>query len=136
MGVLALGVAGCGSSDGGATTVIEKVVEPAAGQETKTVTKTEKAEPSEPETHEADTSASEGGDGCIEVPNVVGKDHQLGQDTMQAAGLYNLSEEDATGKGRALLWDRNWVDVRQSPSAGRCVSPDTTVILYAKKDGE
>ena len=32
----------------------------------------------------------------IRVPNVVGIDHQLAQDTMQAAGLYNLAEEDAT----------------------------------------
>jgi hypothetical protein len=29
------------------------------------------------------------------------------EDRMQAAGLYNLDEEDATGQGRLLLWDRN-----------------------------
>lgn len=74
--------------------------------------------------------------GCIKVPNVVGKDHQLAQDTMQAAGLYVLSEEDATGQGRMLLLDRNWTTVRQRPKAGSCVSEDTEITLYAVKDDE
>jgi cytochrome bd-type quinol oxidase subunit 1 len=72
----------------------------------------------------------------ITVPDVVGRDHQYAQDTMQAAGLYNLAEEDATGQGRALLWDRNWVVVAQSPAAGSRVDEDTTIILRSKKDGE
>lgn len=70
------------------------------------------------------------------VPDVVGLDHQLAQDTMQAAGYYNLSEEDATGQGRMLLYDRNWEVVEQSPAAGTEASPDTTIILRSKKDGE
>jgi hypothetical protein len=74
--------------------------------------------------------------GCIKVPDVVGKDHQLAQDTMQAAGLYMLQEEDASGQGRMLLVDRNWTTVRQRPSAGKCVSEDTEIMLYAVKDGE
>jgi hypothetical protein len=72
----------------------------------------------------------------IRVPNVVGIDHQLAQDTMQAAGLYNLAEEDATGQGRMLLWDRNWTVVSQDPPAGDMVSPDTTIVLRSKKDDE
>jgi beta-lactam-binding protein with PASTA domain len=72
----------------------------------------------------------------VEVPNVVGIDHQLAQDTMQAAGLYNLAEEDATGQGRMLLWDRNWTVVSQDPPAGDMVSPDTTIVLRSKKDDE
>src|SRR4051794_6490818 len=74
--------------------------------------------------------------GCITVPDVEGKDHQLAQDTMQAAGLYLLNEVDATGQGRVLLYDRNWTTVRQKPTAGNCVSENTEVTLYAKKDGE
>ncbi|EHN10563.1 hypothetical protein PAI11_25820 [Patulibacter medicamentivorans] len=70
------------------------------------------------------------------MPNVVGKDHQLAQDTMQAAGLYFLDEKDATGQGRLLILDRNWIDVRQVPRAGSCVAPDTRITLYAKKDHE
>jgi hypothetical protein len=37
---------------------------------------------------------------------------------MQAAGFYNLSEEDATGQGRILVFDRNWVVVSQEPKPG------------------
>lgn len=85
---------------------------------------------------EASPQPSQGSAGCITVPNVVGKDHQLAQDTMQSAGLYSLDEEDATGQGRTLLFDRNWTTVSQDPAAGACVSEDTTVTLSAKKDGE
>jgi hypothetical protein len=70
------------------------------------------------------------------VPNVVGKDHQFAQDTMQAAGFYNLSEEDATGAGRTIVLDRNWIVVTQQPRAGTRASPDTTIILRSKKKGE
>jgi hypothetical protein len=69
-------------------------------------------------------------------PNAVGKDHQLAQDTMQAAGLYMLQEEDASGQGRMLILDRNWTTVRQRPKAGKCVSEDTEIMLYAVKDEE
>ncbi|MET9269366.1 PASTA domain-containing protein [Kribbella sp. NPDC003557] len=70
------------------------------------------------------------------VPNVVGLNHQLAQDTMQAAGFYYLAEEDATGQGRALLNDRNWVVVTQSPTAGTSAPPDTKITLRSKKIGE
>ena len=73
---------------------------------------------------------------AITVPGVVGMDHQAAQNRMQAAGLYLLDEVDATGEGRSLLWDRNWVVVRQSPSAGRKVDEDTTLTLFSVKDGE
>ena len=76
------------------------------------------------------------GSGCIKVPDVVGKDHQLAQDTMQAAGLYMLQEQDASGQDRMLLVDRNWTTVRQRPSAGKCVTEDTEIMLYAVKDEE
>jgi len=76
------------------------------------------------------------GSAKVMVPNVVGKNHQLAQDTMQSAGLYALAEEDATGQGRALLFDRNWVVVSQSPSGGRKVSEDRTITLRSKKVGE
>ena len=72
----------------------------------------------------------------IEVPNVVGLDHQLAQDTMQAAGLHNLAEEDATGQGRMLVWDRNWTVVSQDPPAGDMVAPGMRIVLRSKKDDE
>jgi hypothetical protein len=63
-------------------------------------------------------------------------DHQPAQDTMQAAGLYNLAEEEATGAGRMLLWDRNWTVVSQDPPAGTVVAEDRTIVLRSKKDDE
>ena len=72
----------------------------------------------------------------VVVPNVVGMNHQAAQNRMQAAGLYMLDEEDATGLGRLLLYDRNWVVVGQSPAPGRRVSENRTITLRAKKIGE
>lgn len=69
----------------------------------------------------------------ITVPDVVGMNHQAAQNRMQDAGLFALREEDATGRGRALLWDRNWVVVSQSPAAGTRVSEDRTITLRSKK---
>ncbi len=115
------------------------------GQETVTVTEPSAMEPEQDSapSDESDEQAPEdeesgGGDSgdCIELPDVEGEDHQLAQDTMQAAGFYNLTEEDASGQGRALMLDRNWTVVSQQPGAGECVSADRTVILRAEKDFE
>jgi hypothetical protein len=70
------------------------------------------------------------------VPAVVGVNHQLAQDTMQAAGFYYLLEEDATGQGRLLINDRNWVVVSQSPAGGTTAPLDTKIVLRSKKIGE
>lgn len=73
----------------------------------------------------------------VRVPNLVGTNHQVAQDTLQAAGFYRLVEKDATGQDRLLLWDRNWVVVRQSPKGGTLADPKaTTITLYSKKIGE
>ena len=73
----------------------------------------------------------------IKVPNVVGRNHQEAQDYLQSLGFYGLAEEDSTGQGRALLFDRNWQVVRQSPKAGTMADPETaTITLYSKKIGE
>ncbi|WP_235926296.1 PASTA domain-containing protein [Actinokineospora pegani] len=70
------------------------------------------------------------------VPNVVGMVHQNAQDAMQAAGLYILLEEDATGQGRILALDRNWRTTAQSVAAGQVVDCTTTITLSAKKLNE
>lgn len=70
------------------------------------------------------------------VTVVVGLNHQLAQDTMQAAGFYYLTEQDATGQGRLLINDRNWVVVSQQPAGGTRAAPDTKIILRSKKIGE
>ncbi|TYB50019.1 hypothetical protein FXF69_09470 [Actinomadura chibensis] len=70
------------------------------------------------------------------MPDVVGHNHQAAQNEMQAAGLFMLHEVDATGQGRMLLWDRNWVVVRQRPAPGTRVPETATITLYSKKIGE
>ncbi|MBC2903440.1 hypothetical protein [Streptomyces cupreus] len=42
-----------------------------------------------------------------ELPDFTGAQLQSAQDRAQSAGFGNLSSEDATGQGRAQVWDRN-----------------------------
>jgi len=129
--VVALAVlAGCGSDETAQTVTEERTVVEQAPAETVTKTVKEKAKP-KPAAAPAETASD-----TITVPDVVGENHQYAQDTMQAAGLYNLDERDATGQDRMLLWDRNWVVVSQDPPAGSEVTEDTTITLSAKKEGE
>ena len=129
-------LASCGSDSNS-----EPAAETQPVTEEKTVTEDAPVaeEPSESESDapsEESSGSGESGGGDIKVPDVEGKDHQLAQDTMQAAGLYNLTEEDATGQGRALILDRNWTVVEQDPPAGTRVSEDQTITLRSKKDDE
>jgi hypothetical protein len=67
------------------------------------------------------------------VPSEVGRNHQAAQDDLQAHGFYNLRERDCSGRGRLLLWDRNWKVVRQSPRAGTRVSTSAAITLCSVK---
>jgi beta-lactam-binding protein with PASTA domain len=99
----------------------------------------EAAEPSPPEDAPeppAPSAASAARPRKITVPNVEGMNHQAAQNRMQSAGLFLLTEEDATGQGRMLLFDRNWVVVAQSPQPGARVREDRTIVLSSKKIGE
>jgi hypothetical protein len=132
--VLVTAIGGCGSENG-TTTVTER--------QTTTVIREAPDEPdARPPASPEDAGDSapdpdqETSGGDIVVPDVVGEDHQLAQDTMQSAGLYNLSEEDATGQDRLMLIDRNWEVVEQEPAAGTHVNEDATIILRSKKDDE
>ncbi|MFE5596673.1 PASTA domain-containing protein [Streptomyces sp. NPDC056549] len=69
------------------------------------------------------------------LPNMVGKDLQLAQDTAQAAGFYALASRDATGQGRMQVLDRNWVVCSQTPASGQ-QSTDVTVTFLVVKDDE
>lgn len=124
LGVVLVGItASCGGTGTAAQTVT--VI-----RETVVTTATPATTPPPP------AATSDSGAGKIAVPDVVGKNHQLAQDTMQAVGLYNLLEEDATGQGRMLLFDRNWVVLSQDPPAGTMVSEDQPITLRSKKIGE
>jgi beta-lactam-binding protein with PASTA domain len=67
------------------------------------------------------------------LPNVVGMNHQLAQDYLQSRGFYYLRERDCTGRGRFLLFDRNWKVIRQSPKAGSRISTRRPVTLCSVK---
>jgi hypothetical protein len=67
------------------------------------------------------------------LPDVVGMNHQSAQDRLQRAGFYNLRERDCTGRGRQLLFDRNWKVRRMSPQAGKRVSTTRSITLCSVK---
>lgn len=92
------------------------------------------------------TSSSSGGAGggaqasCagdkVAVPDVVGGDHQAGQDELLAQRFVEVKEVDVSGKNRPIDLDREWTDVKVEPAAGTCADPNQPITLYAKKDGE
>lgn len=130
-------LAGCGENTEQQVRTVTVTPEPTTAVAEETATEepvvTEEATVDAADDQPADSVA----DGSkIRVPNVVGKDHQLAQDTMQAAGLYNLAEEDAAGQGRMLIVDRNWTVVEQDPPAGSRVNTDRVITLRSKKDNE
>lgn len=149
----ALALSACGSSDQTATVterVVTKTVQAAAPTTTEAAVTTEAvaaADPVEkpkpkkhhPKKARAETrtaSASSRDADCIVLPDVTGMNHQKGQDVIRAKGLLNIRDKDATGKGRFLIIDSNWLGVRQTPSGGTCVGLLTKITLYAKKIGE
>ena len=67
------------------------------------------------------------------LPDVVGMNHQGAQDRLQRAGFYNLRERDCTGRGRQLLFDRNWKVQEMSPQAGKRVSTRRAITLCSVK---
>ncbi len=68
------------------------------------------------------------------MPNVVCMDLQAAQDTIQAAGVFYSTSIDATGQGRAQVWDRNWVVVDQTPSVGASIGEGDPVLSVLKED--
>ncbi|WP_246257952.1 PASTA domain-containing protein [Amycolatopsis anabasis] len=100
------------------------------GSATPSITGRPYAPPPEPA---AEATVSPEPAGIATMPNVVGMNHQQAQDTLRTAGFRYLSEEDATGQGRPLLDDRNWIVVRQAPESGIPVSQSARILLRAKK---
>lgn len=66
---------------------------------------------------------------------MTGSQLQTAQDRAQSAGFTNLTSEDATGQGRAQLWDRNWRVCSQNPEPGEA-DPETLVVFSVVKEGE
>ena len=70
------------------------------------------------------------------VPNTVCMDLRLARDKSHAAGYYNLRSQDATGRGRHPIIDRDWTVTGQSPPPGGRYPKSTRVVLKAVKDAE
>jgi PASTA domain len=129
---VALTAIGCGSSE--TVTVTEESATPPP----ETVTQRVEPRPRKKKSNPASPTQPEetGGGGAAVVPDLVGVDHQLAQDTLQAAGFYLIDETDCSGDDRLLLWDRNWVVVEQDPPGGTSASTDDTITLCSVKDDE
>ncbi|TJZ76994.1 hypothetical protein FCG67_14125 [Rhodococcus oryzae] len=69
------------------------------------------------------------------MPSVVCMNLQAAQDMIQAAGVFFSRSQDASGKGRAQVLDRNWVVVAQTPPAGSTVT-EGEAVLSVVKEGE
>lgn len=52
------------------------------------------------------------------IPDVVCMDLQLAQDKAQAAGIYRVESQDASGQRRRMADDQGWVVVSQTPPPG------------------
>lgn len=70
------------------------------------------------------------------MPDLRGMDVQLAQDTMQAMDVWAFLKHDATEKNRVMLWDRNWIVVRQDPRPCMFVDGRTTVSVWGRKRGD
>lgn len=132
-GLLAL--TGCGTSDDAASTVTVT-----ASASTVTV------RPSEDDAKDPDVSATtapteepddDGPNNAarVRMPDVVCMNLQAAQNKIQEAGVFLSRSEDATGKGRQQIWDRNWIVVAQRPAAGAPIG-EGDAVLAAVKYGE
>lgn len=69
------------------------------------------------------------------MPDVVCMNLQAAQDLIQTTGVFFSRSEDATGRGRMQVVDRNWQVVRQTPAPGTPIG-EGDAILYVVKYGE
>jgi beta-lactam-binding protein with PASTA domain len=69
------------------------------------------------------------------MPQLRCFDLQEAQDTLQSAGFFRMSSEDATGRRRQYI-DRNWTVVDQTPPPGGTHRKNTHVTLRVVKDRE
>src|SRR5437763_4572342 len=70
------------------------------------------------------------------VPDTVCMDLQLAQDKSEAAGYHDLGSQDATGRGRHQVWDRDWVVVSQNPAPGTKAPPRNRVVFRVLAYGD
>jgi hypothetical protein len=66
------------------------------------------------------------------MPAVVCMNLQTAQDLIQTAGVFYSRSEDATGRGRSQVVDRNWVVVAQRPAPGTPIGEGDAVLSVVK----
>lgn len=86
-------------------------------------------------THTAEEQAETAGAKEAIMPDVVCHNLQTAQDEIQAAGVFYSRSEDASGKGRAQIMDRNWIVVSQTPAPGSPIG-EGDAVLSVVKEGE
>jgi beta-lactam-binding protein with PASTA domain len=70
------------------------------------------------------------------LPRLTCFDLQEAEDTLQSAGFTDNASEDASGRGRGQLADRNWTVTAQRPPPGGQRPKSTRVTLAVLKDPE
>ena len=88
------------------------------------------------ETPAAEETPAEAVAETFKMPSVVGMNLQDAQDLLQSLGSYVMDQEDASGRGRLQLLDRNWKVCTQDPGAGKSVDISAVVTLGSVKLGE
>ncbi len=68
----------------------------------------------------------------VPMPNVVCQNLQAAQDRIQAAGVFYSRSNDATGKTRLQILDRDWIVVSQQPSPGVPIGEGDAVLSVVK----
>ncbi len=107
-----------------------------------TVEQAEAATPEQPPAQPEATPAAPAGTSAEQppelfvMPNLVGQNLQLAQDTLQSLGSYVHDQQDASGLGRIQVLDSNWVVCSQNPVAGTQTALETMVQLASVKIGE
>ncbi|MFG1934664.1 hypothetical protein ACGFK1_29115 [Mycobacterium sp. NPDC048908] len=85
-------------------------------------------------------TASPAGADSWTMPNLIGKDLQGAQDTIQSLtsdAIWYSSSTDLTGKGRMQIDDRNWVVCTSTPAPGAAITQSTKIDFgVVKKDTE
>ena len=73
------------------------------------------------------------------MPNLVGKDLQGAQDTVQSltdGEVWLSTSTDLTGQGRAQIVDRNWIVCSSTPAAGAAFTATTAIDFGVVRDTE
>ncbi len=131
-----VGLVGCGSTDNQfATTSVSDQSRTTEAAAPVTVA-AERETPAPSNSCGVFDNAFGGDDPCDELmPDVRCMNLQEAQDEIQDHGVFFSRSEDATGRDRMQLMDRNWVVVRQSPAPGASIG-DVTPVLHVVKYGE